>query len=733
MLLRMLALAVLALAVAAAAQQLPASTFNPAPLPDYAFAANQQLSKVCLPANSLGLSGERPVVSGFWWNGTSWMSVPVFVDAYVVDAVYIWDLNKTNPPIYRVKLLPPILGNNTKICMYLPRGRAHQRPQPPGHPGVLAKIATDAGDVHYVFIATDIPGAVPANLTAAGINARALEVARIGGGRPPAIGAVADTAQPSASAISTQYSSTRDWSLSWQGTIGGAFKLKGTEMALLNSTRWCGGGYFEVPPGVPRIDVVITAASTKTTWYVYVTAEGGTYQYVAYLPDSAPYVVVSHYFRSSSTAKGVSVSICPADISLKTATLDAFIYVEGAVYRYPTLWHNVISGGVGGEVYKNGLYVIVPGVHVPPGSVVNPLLRADIVVYYSGLKYPNPINIYLGSTPIATAYGRDLGNSVVEYYVATTFDAREHLRTGGATDSLIIGPVDGYYLFLGYVGIEGVARPEINRPESRIFRDAATPWLQATYTYLQDYSVNLYMYRADIRIIDRAGSIQLDGMRLAGVLSPRTNYEICDSSSGQPALRLYLDLYRGSDGALIRDWGVGLASIQTQGSSEPQLAFLKLIVEVLVRLFEAAGWIAKALGESFGWIMFAADLYSAASGPSSVSWYTTSAGDLVVQVNVNYQDARRPVAFGVVFNSPYSSLGDYDDYVVSVKKVEMCGKVIYDAGTAQVGGAEYYMPKSYIYYNAVYNYDQYRTFTCGAQEDLSSGGNAYSCNIDKYR
>ncbi|AET31626.1 hypothetical protein [Pyrobaculum ferrireducens] len=696
----------------------------------------QHSLKVCLSAGGLGLAGERPVVSGMYWNGTMWISTPIFVEGDVVNAVYIWDLNKTNPSIHRVMLLPPVFSNLTKICMYLPRLRVRQRPGPPGHPGVMARVRVEAGDEYYIFIATDIPGAVPMNLTAEMVNAEVLEVVRNGkGGGPRQVaGAVAQVAV-SLPDSTLQYTSSRDWSLSWQGTIGGAFKLKNTDMTRLDyMTKRCGSGNVEVPPGVPRIDVVITAASTKTTWYVYVTDDTGTHQYVAPLPDGAPYAVVSHYFQSTQSPRTIAVAVCPMDIdTIKTAAIDAFIYLEGAVSMYPTLWHNIIMGGIGGQVYRRGVYVIVPGVHIPPGSVINPLLRADITVGYSGMVYPSTVNIYLGSTPVATVTGTDLGG-VVRYSVATTFDAREHLRTGGVADSLIIGPVDGYYMFIENIGVEGTARPEINRPMSRIFRDAATPWLQATYVYIPYGGVaNLYMYRADIRIVDRAGSIQLDGVRLVGVLSPWQNYLVCTSDSGNPALRLYLDLYRGWDGSLIRDWDVGQASIQTQGSSEPQLIFFKLVVELLIRLFEAAGWIANALGEWFGWVMFAADLYSSVSSASSVSWYKTSAGDLVIQLYVNYQDAGKPVAFGVNFYCPLSSLGGYDDYVVVVKRVEMCGKVLYDKGMSSIGGAEYYMPKSYIYNYATAGIDLYRTFTCGAQEDLTSGGNAYSCNIDKYR
>lgn len=120
-----------------------------------------------------------------FWNGAMWMSTPIFVEADVVNAAYVWDLDKTNPAIHRVKLLPPVFSNLTKICMYIPRARAQQRPGPPGHPGVMARVRAEAGDEYYIFIATDNPGAVPMNLTAEKVNAKVLEVLRNGKGGGP--------------------------------------------------------------------------------------------------------------------------------------------------------------------------------------------------------------------------------------------------------------------------------------------------------------------------------------------------------------------------------------------------------------------------------------------------------------------------------------------------------------------------------------------------------------------
>jgi len=312
-----------------------------------------KLVELCLPASALGLVGHAPhSVAALWWNGTHWVSTPLYVEAVAVNFVYAFDLNKSVPNVGRAVVMPPGLQHNTKLCMYLPseppRGRPAGTPRAWGRElaGVYAEVEHERGARYHLFIATEMPSASPANLSKARVNARVVNKTDT----PPKQAQATQpgqTGQPHAGLhaahIEPPYASHYATSLTL--SYIGSFKLVKTDKYTASWVGGVAGGSFELPPDTYAMEVVITAASTPGVTYGVIVSEqyadgsNALMAYNVYLSPSAPYATVWHTF-SRPDAKVVGISILPP-IGSGTYIVDAFITVYGDAKAYWQRFHVV--------------------------------------------------------------------------------------------------------------------------------------------------------------------------------------------------------------------------------------------------------------------------------------------------------------------------------------------------------------------------------------------------------
>jgi hypothetical protein len=691
----MLALAVLAAALALAAPQ---------------HGGHSGVVEVCLQAGALGLAGHKPhALAAFWWNGTRWLSVPLYVETVTVNVVHISELNKSAPSVGRAMVMPPELGPQTRLCMYLPAGAPAGWPrETPGISGrklagVHAVVEDWRGARHHVFISTEIPAASPADLSGAAVNARVVSRAEV---RPdaPEGGEAAARAEP---LYDNYYATSAVFS------YVGSFKLLRTDKFTTSTgSSLAASGEFELPPGTFSMEVVITAASTPGLTYKVVVGEryagGGwtyTYYYV-YLLQSAPYAVVYHSFKSSD-AKRVYVYVGPVGYS-GTYTVDAFVTVHGEAKAYWQRFHAAlqpVSGGLSGlycTSRSDGYYIVLPGFTAPPGTAVSsPYMRTQYPRLTGSITMCGQVgdyaNIYWGTRFLGRVYASSASGSCKTFTFDLWADPTENVETGGSTHAVLIGPVCKLdSLTVRYLAVYGFYRPEMNRETSRVWRDVL-PWGYAAYN---SFVVPGGSYRAEMKIYDRGAASATGSMRIAIYITPYQGQRVC-----YDALRIRLALNDGNNMLTASEY-----KIYAEGGELERV--VSLFLGWVAQLFGTMGAVLAKIGNVMGWALLAKDTVGSVLS-SSVS-ASTAGNYLEVRVNVSPLDQTRPVIARVVMADTYEG-----NYAVSVKDVYMCGVIAYSDAAFPVPAMRYYKPVSYVSSTATQNVDTYRTFTCGKQEDLS--------------
>jgi hypothetical protein len=663
-----------------------------------------KLVELCLPASALGLVGHAPhSVAALWWNGTHWVSTPLYVEAVAVNFVYAFDLNKSVPNVGRAVVMPPGLQHNTKLCMYLPseppRGRPAGTPRAWGRElaGVYAEVEHERGARYHLFIAAEMPSASPANLSKARVNARVVNKTDT----PPKQAQATQpgqTGQPHAGLhaahIEPPYASHYATSLTL--SYIGSFKLVKTDKYTASWVGGVAGGSFELPPDTYAMEVVITAASTPGLYYEVVVGEkypntDWTYRsYYVYLSSSAPYVTIWHAF-SSSDAKRVYVGIAPIGYS-GIYTVDAFVVVYGDAKGYWQRFH-IVEQPVSGWISvprvprSDGYYIVFPGFTAPPGTAYTTTqLSSSFTICGSVGDY---VNIYWGTTYVTRVYRQSASGDCKTFVVNTWVPPYENVKTGGSTHHILIGPVGGtVQLTIRHLAIYGSYRPEINRETSRVWQDMLT-WGYAAYTSNPG--------RIEVKIYD-VGSGGTESMRLAVYLSPYQHQTLCNT------FRIRLALNNG-----INTLAASTAGLYVEGDRLESV--ISLLLGWVAQLFGTMAKILEKIGTAISWILLAKDTVAVLS-TSSIST-TTVDNYLDVYVNLGALDVYRPAMAKVVMTRTYSG-----DYTVAVKEVYMCGILIYSDTSSIIPTAQYHKPVSFISSTATQLVDTYRTLTCGKQEDL---------------
>ncbi len=671
-----------------------------------AFAAPQHgghtgVVEVCLQAGALGLAGHKPhALAAFWWNGTHWLSVPLYVETVTVNIVHVSELNKTTHGVGRAMVMPPELGPRTRLCMYLPAsapaGGPGEMPSIMGKrlAGVYAVVEDWRGARHHVFISTEIPAASPADLSGAAVNARVVSRAEVKPDAPGGGEAVA-RAEP---LYNSYYATSAVFS------YVGSFKLLRTDKFTTSTeSSLVASGKFELPPGTFSMEVVITAASTPGLTYQVIVGEryaggGSTYTgYYVYLHQSAPYAVVYHSFKSSD-AKQVYVYVGPVGYRGRY-TVDAFITVYGEARGYWQRFHAVlqpVSGGLSGLTStpkSDGYYLVFPGFTAPPGTAIGSRLVGSMTMCGQVGDY---VNVYWGTTFLGYVFASSASGSCKTFTFDLWADPTENVKTGGSTHAVLIGPVYKLdSLTVRYLAVYGLYRPEMNRETSKVWQDVL-PWGYAVYNSFVTLGNS---YRAEMKVYDRGAASATGSMRIAIYIAPYQGQRVC-----YDALKVRLALNDGNNRLAASEY-----KIYAEGSELERI--VSLFLGWVAQLFSTMGAVLEKIGNIMGWALLAKDTVGSALS-SSVS-ASTVGNYLEVRVNVSPFDQTRPVIARVVVADTYVG-----DYAISVKDVYMCGVIAY-SDASPVPEMRYYKPVSYVSSTATQNVDTYRTFTCGKQEDLS--------------
>jgi len=690
----------------------------------------QQLSEVCLSVAALGLAGHPSHMLGaMWWNGTEWLSTPLYVEAKAVSIIYINELNKTNPSVGRAVVLPPALEPGTKLCMYLPRRNATRPPGiMPDLEGIYALVQSDDRATYHIFIATTIPAASPDNLTSARLNAKILQRQV----HKPAGRRITNQPQsPTVGEIEPLYNSYYATTATYD--YMGAFKLKQTDKyykypCFASSSV---GGTIQLPPNTYAAEVVITAASTipSTTlfgathnvWIRETYQDGSSYTmgYSVYLSPSAPYATIYHVFKRGD-AKTVEISLVIAGTPPNyECTFDAFVVIYGSASGYWQRFHVVSSDIATGTLNvpprvqrSDGYYLVFPGYTVPPGVAYSTTyLIGSLTLCGTSRNY---IDIYWGTTYVTRVYGQSVSSGCWRYTINTWIPPYENAKTGGSTDPILVGPIDGYTVTVSNakLAIYGLYRPEPNRYTSYLWRDGVLPWLYAVYT------TPFYAQRVEIKIYDRGQNPNTDSMRLAAYLSPYQNGALCPGE----AFKIKLALNGG--GTQLRG---GSPSLYVQGGSTYDI--VSQVLGWVAQLFATMGKILEKIGNYLSWLLLADPTVNAITG-NTYAQVSNDYNYLVVSVNVNVYDTGKPIVLTMPFELSFPGSGG--DYSISTKEVYMCGRLIY-SDSSSIPVAQYYKPVSFINMYATQYVDVYRTFTCGKQEDLSNVPASLQCNVNNYR
>ncbi len=504
---------------------------------------------------------------------------------------------------------------------------------------------------------------------------------------------------------------------------------------------------LDFPNGTDEIEFYLTNATSRSGYYVEINVYDESGSSLLYSKYGWVYVDGSQpiYLGVSANLYSVGLSSQPVKVAfwvygVAGKTIDAVIYARVRVSRYINSYvsvgaKDVIVGYDSHNIHlvKYGNYILVPSVIPALGHIDGSGTFQLSVTYrrWNELNPPQSITIYAyyGDMLIGSSTAYRSGSYPYYEYHFTSWSwscpncaVKAVLRTMGADGYILIGPFPqiGFWnpgekdVVIHDVRLVGAFRPEMNRPRSWIYRNAASSWLIAHisdyYTYPEEPPYGYHGASSIVSLrLDTSGG-RTDAPKIAITLLPYRS-----SNHRYHLFKRYTLTFVST--APISDyeyhyWVEDLTARRLLRFLSPLVTVINIISEIIrelkvPRVLGLAAFVARTALET---------------AVGNVDVYVEQGTQAIVKINVGWAEMGMPQGVSMVFDIGAAGLTSCSFTLARIETSlnGLSGKDIYVGATANIDRRISNIPINS-------SIDRYRTLYCGYQEEEPTMEYTYKC------